>query len=81
MAGCARSTSATWPRAGRSAPPRWRRWRAAVRAAGSHMVLAPDSLAIAEDAGRLGLIAPDAVEDVRARVEERRRTDPPPADA
>ena len=30
-----------------------------------------DSLAIAEDAARLGLITPEAVEDVRARVEER----------
>ena len=34
-------------------------------------MLATDSLAIAEDAARLGLITPEAVEDVRARVEER----------
>jgi phosphatidate phosphatase APP1 len=52
---------------------------AAARAAGSHLVLAADSLAIAEDAARLGLISPEAVEDVRERVEERRRTDPPAA--
>jgi phosphatidate phosphatase APP1 len=44
---------------------------AALRAAGGHLVLAPDSLAIAEDAARLGLIAPEAVEVVRARVAER----------
>ena len=54
---------------------------AALRAAGGgHLVLAPDSLAIAEDAARLGLIAPEAVAAVGARVEERRRAgiDPPP---
>jgi phosphatidate phosphatase APP1 len=44
-----------------------------LHAAGAHLVLASDSLAIAEDAARLGLIAPEAVETVRARVEERRR--------
>ena len=46
----------------------------------AHLVLAPDSLAIAEDAARLGLIAPEAVAAVGARVEERRRAgiDPPP---
>ena len=43
----------------------------ALGAVGGHLVLATDSLAIAEDAGRLGLITPEAVEDVRARVEER----------
>jgi phosphatidate phosphatase APP1 len=44
----------------------------ALRAAGAHLVLAEDSLAIAEDAARLGLIAPAALEDVRARVADRR---------
>ncbi len=43
----------------------------ALAAVGGHLVLATDSLAIAEDAARLGLITPAAVEDVRARVEER----------
>ena len=46
---------------------------ATLRGSGAHLVLARDSLAIAEDAARLGLIAPEAVEDVRARVEERRQ--------
>jgi phosphatidate phosphatase APP1 len=45
---------------------------ASLREAGAHLVLAADSLAIAEDAARLGLITAEAVEDVRARVEERR---------
>ena len=44
---------------------------AALKAAGGHLVLASDSLAMAADAARLGLIAPEAVETVRARVEER----------
>jgi phosphatidate phosphatase APP1 len=43
----------------------------ALKKVGAHLVLAADSLAMAEDAARLGLIAPEAVEDVRARVEER----------
>jgi phosphatidate phosphatase APP1 len=51
----------------------------ALRATGAHLVLAADSLAIAEDAARLGLIAPEAVEYVRERVAERRRTDAPAA--
>jgi phosphatidate phosphatase APP1 len=38
---------------------------------GGHLVLAPDSVAIARDAARLGLIAPEAVEVVAARVSER----------
>ncbi len=46
---------------------------AALSAAGAHLVLASDSLAIAEDAARLGLIAEEAVADVKARVEERLR--------
>lgn len=45
---------------------------AEMRDAGAHLVLAPDSLAIAEDAARLGLIAPSAVAEVAARVAERR---------
>jgi hypothetical protein len=40
----------------------------ALRATGGHLVLARDSLAIAEDAVGLGLIAPEAMEAVRARV-------------
>lgn len=44
----------------------------ALRATGGHLVLAADSLAIAEDAARLGLIAPEEVEVVAARVAERR---------
>ena len=48
---------------------------AALHAAGAHLVLASDSLAIAEDAVRLGLIAEDAVADVKARVEERLQKD------
>ncbi len=44
-----------------------------LRGVGVHLVLAADSLAIAEDAARLGLIAPEAVDTVRARVEERQR--------
>lgn len=43
---------------------------------GAHLVLARDSVAIARDAARLGLISPEAVEDVAARVAERRATDP-----
>ncbi|MFT3973192.1 MAG: DUF2183 domain-containing protein [Amaricoccus sp.] len=42
-----------------------------LAAIGSHLVLAPDSVAIAEDAARLGLIAPAAVDAVAARVAER----------
>ena len=52
---------------------------AALSAAGAHLVLASDSLAIAEDAARLGLIAPDAVADVGARVEERRQEEIDPS--
>ena len=52
---------------------------AALKADGGHLVLARDSLAIAVDAAGLGLIAPEAVEDVRARVEERRREASPAA--
>jgi phosphatidate phosphatase APP1 len=48
---------------------------AALRATGGHLVLARDSLAIAEDAARLGLIAPAALEAVRARVAERREAE------
>jgi phosphatidate phosphatase APP1 len=48
---------------------------ATLKRSGAHLVLARDSLAIAEDAARLGLIAPEAVEEVRARVEERRGTE------
>jgi phosphatidate phosphatase APP1 len=44
-----------------------------LRAVGAHLVLAADTLAMAEDAGRLGLITPEAVADVAARVEERRQ--------
>jgi phosphatidate phosphatase APP1 len=46
---------------------------ATLKRSGAHLVLARDSLAIAEDAARLGLISAAAVEDVRARVEERRQ--------
>lgn len=42
-----------------------------LRAAGVHLVLAPDSAAIADDAARLGLISAQAREAVKARVEER----------
>ena len=49
---------------------------ATLKRSGAHLVLARDSLAIAEDAARLGLITPEAVEDVRARVEERRGAAP-----
>jgi phosphatidate phosphatase APP1 len=49
---------------------------ATLKRSGAHLVLARDSLAIAEDAARLGLIAPAAVEDVRARVEQRRGAAP-----
>ena len=45
---------------------------AALRATGGHLVLAADSVAMAEDAARLGLIAPAALDSVRSRVEERR---------
>ena len=45
---------------------------ATLRAAGAHLVLAADSAAIAEDAARLGLISPEAVAAVAARVAERR---------
>ena len=64
------------PRRRRPRPRPRRRGRgiaATLRAAGAHLVLAADSLAIAEDAAGLGLIAPGAVDEVRARVEERRR--------
>lgn len=47
----------------------------ALRSAGGHLVLASDSLAMALDAARLGLIAPEEVEVVRARVEERMGAD------
>lgn len=46
-----------------------------LKADGGHLVLAADSRAIAEDAARLGLIAPEAVATVEARVEERRHAD------
>jgi phosphatidate phosphatase APP1 len=52
---------------------------AALKADGGHLVLARDSLAIAEDAARLGLIAPEAIEDVRTRVRERRGEESPAA--
>jgi phosphatidate phosphatase APP1 len=45
----------------------------AMRAAGAHLVLARDSLAMAEDAARLGLITQESVAAVGARVEERRQ--------
>ena len=38
---------------------------AALRAGGAHLVLAADSVAIAEDAVRLGLISPDACDGRR----------------
>jgi phosphatidate phosphatase APP1 len=44
----------------------------ALRDTGGHLVLAADSVAMAEDAARLGLIAPDSLASVRSRVEERR---------
>jgi phosphatidate phosphatase APP1 len=44
----------------------------ALRRTGGHLVLAPDSRAIAEDAARLGLISAEALADVAARVDERR---------
>jgi phosphatidate phosphatase APP1 len=44
---------------------------AALAADGGHLVLAADSLAIAEDAARLGLISPDQLAAIGARVEER----------
>jgi phosphatidate phosphatase APP1 len=47
----------------------------ALRRTGGHLVLASDSRAIAEDAARLGLIAPEAVADIAARVAERRATE------
>ena len=47
----------------------------ALKATGGHLVLAADSVAMAEDAARLGLIAPDAAETVRARVQDRVRED------
>jgi phosphatidate phosphatase APP1 len=53
----------------------------ALRAVGAHLVLAGDSLAIAKDAARLGLIATEAVESVRERVEERRLAEAEPAAA
>jgi phosphatidate phosphatase APP1 len=46
-----------------------------LAADGGHLVLAADSRAIAEDAARLGLIAPEAVATVDARVEERRQAE------
>ncbi len=56
---------------------------AAMRASGGHLVLAKDSLAMAEDAERLGLISGEALETVRARVRERRAAGPalPAADS
>lgn len=42
-----------------------------LAATGAHLVLATDSVAIAEDAARLGLIAPQSVDTVAARVAER----------
>jgi phosphatidate phosphatase APP1 len=47
----------------------------ALRENGAHLVLAPDSRAIAEDAARLGLIAPEAAAAIGARVEERNRAE------
>jgi phosphatidate phosphatase APP1 len=47
----------------------------ALRESGAHLVLAPDSRAIAEDAARLGLIAPEAAAAIGARVEERNRAE------
>ena len=47
----------------------------ALAANGAHLVLALDSVAIAEDALRLGLIAPDAVDRVAERVAERAADD------
>jgi len=49
--------------------------RRALAATGAHLVLAPDSVAIAEDAARLGLIAPEAVDRVAERVAERAAED------
>lgn len=46
----------------------------ALAANGAHLVLAADSVAIAEDAVRLGLIAQDALDTVAARVAERKTT-------
>ncbi len=43
----------------------------ALAARGAHLVLAPDSVAIARDAARLGLVAPETVALVAARVAER----------
>lgn len=40
---------------------------AAIREAGSHLVLAADTVAMAEHAARLGLVAPEAVEVIRGR--------------
>ena len=65
------------PRHRRARPRAGRRGRGdgrgAAAAGGASRARAPTACAIAEDAARLGLIAPDAVEEVRARVEERRR--------
>jgi hypothetical protein len=48
---------------------------AALAADGGHLVLAVDSLAIAQDAARLGLISPDQLATIAARVEERRQAE------
>ncbi len=45
-----------------------------MQEAGAHLILAADSVAIAEDAVRLGLISPEALAAVAERVEERRQT-------
>jgi phosphatidate phosphatase APP1 len=47
----------------------------AMQQAGAHLVLAADSVAIAEDAARLGLISPEALAAVEERVEERRQAE------
>lgn len=46
----------------------------AFATAGTHLVLAPDSVAIAKDAARLGLVAPATVGVVAARIAEREET-------
>jgi phosphatidate phosphatase APP1 len=45
----------------------------ALAETGGHLVLAADSLAIAEDAARLGLISAEQLAGIETRVEERRR--------
>ncbi len=52
-----------------------------LRRDGGHLVLAADSRAMAEDAARLGLIAPAAVAAVAERVEERGDAEELPRDA